>query len=101
MCSKFSLPPNNLFRYFQIRQRIKSLFPAFGSVPMNQLWEEFLSSDFHQNSFLSSVYNKLLASDRSTWEKELGTVFSNEWWEISITKIHTRSISAHFHAHTV
>lgn len=101
LSSEFQLPPSHLFRYFQIRHCAKSLFPAFPSSPPLQLWEEFLSPDPPQKSFISKIYNKLLNHDTSSitkvkaaWEGELGLELHDTWWDVALNKIHSSSTCA-------
>ena len=97
----YQLPPSHLFRYFQIRHCVKSLFPTFPSSPTVQLWEEFLCSSPFQKSLISKMYNKLLSYDnlpstkfKTAWEQELGLNLEDSYWELALDKIHKSSSCA-------
>ncbi len=101
LSSEFQLPPSHLFRYFQVRHCAKSLFPTFPSIPLIQLWDDFLLSDPLQKSRISGIYNKLLSYDSSpiikikvAWEGELGLTLHEDWWDGALSKIHKSTICA-------
>lgn len=61
----FRLPSSHLFRHFQIRYRVKSLFPMFTQTPPTQMWDEFLQFDPSQKSHISRIYRLLLSSEET------------------------------------
>ena len=94
LSSQFNLPPSNLFRYFQIRHCASSLFPSYPSLPVNQPWDDLLSLKSSQKSLISKVYEILMTFDNQpitktkiAWERELGVVFPDQWWDKAVHKI--------------
>lgn len=101
LVTEFSLPPSHLFRYFQVRNCAKSLFTNFPHLPPKQPWGELLQFNPLQRSLISKVYSSIQAYDdhlpiktRETWERELGLVFDEDWWESALKVIHKISICA-------
>lgn len=101
LVNNFSLPPSHLFRYFQVRNCAKSLFSNFPHLPPKQQWGDFLQFSILQRSLISRIYSSiqsfddhLTTSTRETWERELGLVFDEHWWESALQVIHKTSICA-------
>lgn len=101
LASEFDLPQSHLFRYFQIRACAKSLFPDFPHRPLEQPWGELIQLNPQQRSLISKIYNSIQSYDvflttntKKAWERELGLVFDDDWWEAALTTIHKTSICA-------
>lgn len=95
------LPVTHLFRYFQIRHCISSLFPSYPSLPHTQPWEELLSLKFNKKSIISIIYKQLMDVEvhttikvRMSWEQELGINISDHQWEKAIATIRSSTPSA-------
>lgn len=101
LVTEFNLPPSHLFRYYQVRNCAKSLFPNFPHLPPKQPWGELLQFNPSQRSLISKVYSSIQAYDdhltrntRETWQRELGLNFHEHWWESALKVIHKTSICA-------
>lgn len=101
LVTKFSLPPSHLFRYFQVRNCAKSLFSNFPHLLPEQLWGELLQLNPLQRSLISKIYSSIQSYDghlttnaREAWERELGFVVDEDWWEFALKVIHKTSICA-------
>ncbi len=101
LVTEFTLPHSHLCRYFQIRNCAKSLFPNFPHLPPKQPWGELLQFNPSQRSLMSKVYISIQSYDdllttntKETWERELGLIFDEGWWESALKVIHKTSICA-------
>uniref|UniRef100_A0A671WYB0 Reverse transcriptase domain-containing protein n=1 Tax=Sparus aurata TaxID=8175 RepID=A0A671WYB0_SPAAU len=101
LVTKFSLPPSHLFRYFQVRNCAKSLFSNFPNLPPKQPWADLLQFNISQGSLISRIYSsiqlyddRLITNTKETWERELGLIFDEHWWESALQVIHKTSICA-------
>lgn len=101
LATEFNLPPSHLFRYFQVRNCAKSLFSNFPHLPAEQPWGELLQLNPSQRSIISKIYSSIQSYDgyltnyiKGTWERELGLVFDEHWWESALKVIHKASICA-------
>uniref|UniRef100_A0A8C5D9N9 Reverse transcriptase domain-containing protein n=1 Tax=Gouania willdenowi TaxID=441366 RepID=A0A8C5D9N9_GOUWI len=97
----FNLPPTHLFRYFQVRNCAKALFPGFPYLPPEQPWTELLRLTPSQKSIISKIYNIIQSYDnylttktKKAWENELGVVFNQCWWDSALKLIHKTTICA-------
>lgn len=94
LSSKFDLPAAHLFRYFQIRHCLSSLFSDYVQLPTPLSWDDFLNKNPFEKSFVSTIYSTLLELDgtsvnraRKAWEQELGMVFTDEWWDRAVNVV--------------
>lgn len=101
LVTEFNLPPSHLFRYFQVKNCTKSLFPNFPHLPSKQPWGELVQFNPSQRSLISKVYSSIQAYDdrlaintRGAWERELGFNFDEHWWGSVLNVIHKTSICA-------
>lgn len=101
LAREFNLTLSHLFRYFQFRNCAKSLFPAFPHPPPEQVWDEFLGLNPLQKSLVSTIYCTMQSYDgllttrtKEAWERELGFVLDEHWWDAALNTIHRSSICA-------
>lgn len=101
LAGEFNLPPSHLFRYFQLRNCVKSLFSNFPQLPAEQVWDGLLQLNPTQKSLISKVYGIIQSYDdclttktKGAWEHELGLNFEEQWWETALRVIHKSSICA-------
>lgn len=92
---------DHLFRYFQIRNCVKSLFPNFPQLPPEQTWDSLLRLNVSQRSLNSKVYGTIQSYDdhltirtKEAWEREFGLTFDADWWELVWNGIYKASICA-------
>ena len=98
LATKFGISNLGLFRYFQLRNFIKTQFTSFPALPENTLLEDIMSSPVSQNSIssihgLSSQIPPLLGL-KNIWEKELGLTLDEFWWSDVLLRINTTCICA-------
>lgn len=98
---KFDLPRSHLFRFFQIRHFILNQNPKFPSRPPETILDSLLVLDSEQKHLISSIYNLLNSTDeiptsgpQGSWEQELGTALSEEYWQRALKPVHSSSICA-------
>lgn len=77
LASGFNLPPSHLFRYFQVRNCVKSLFCNFPQLPSQQTRDGLLQLNPIKKSFISKVYHIIQSYDdylttkaKGAWERE-------------------------------
>ncbi len=96
--TKYSLPSNHLFRFFQVRHFVKKLFPHFPNCPPECPLDHFLTLSAGQKHLISVIYTLISALNdcfsRESWEHELGiSVTDDQWGDIS-NLVHSSSICA-------
>lgn len=101
LLDKYNLPRHHQFRYFQIRNFVKSQFPEFPSVPALSPWEELFKLKPSNNSLISHIHGLLMTfgeqiplKSRSAWEEELGRSFEDDWWREAISRINSTTSCA-------
>lgn len=101
LSSKYKLPTAHLFRYFQIRHCVSSLFSCYPSLPDTQPWEQLLALKPNKKSVISIIYKQLMDMDiystvkiKTSWEQELGITISDQLWEKAISTVRTSTPSA-------
>lgn len=101
LSEKFDLPKSHLFRYFQIRHFIRNQNPKFPSRPPETLIDSLLALGPEQKRLISSIYlliasavDSPITNPKDSWERELGTTLSDEYWPRVLRAIHSSSICA-------
>lgn len=101
ICTKYNLPRSNLFRYFQIRNFVKTHYPSYPELPNDQPWEGLTTFTPGQKGLISNIYHSLtrfnmfpLIKNRNKWETELNESFPDEWWDGAIDRINTSTSCA-------
>ena len=56
LCEKFNLPKSNLFRYFQVRNFVKSNNTCFPNIPPNSIIDSILDIPTNQKGLISKIY---------------------------------------------
>ena len=97
---KYRLPRSNFFRFLQVRNYIRNLFPTFERASPSPL-DKFLLNNAVPDVRVSHLYESLQAVNLPTtsaiklaWENELGTPISDELWDDSLEEINTCSINS-------
>ena len=99
LATKFGISNLGLFRYFQLRNFIKTQFTSFPALAEKTLLEDIMSSPVSQNS-ISSIHGLLssqippLLGLKNIWEKELGLTLDEFWWSDVLLRINTTCICA-------
>lgn len=99
--SKFELQQNDLFRYFQARQFARSHSPQFPNLPNKSLVDSMLNVPFWLRGFTAHCYTLIMSMDnvkldkiKNNWEKELGTVISEDTWTDALKKVNSSTSCA-------
>lgn len=87
LSTKYSLPSSHLFRFFQVRDFVKKLFPHFPNRPPECHLDHFLTLGAGQKHLISVIYNLISAlnvdptvSLRESWDHDLGIFITDEQW---------------------
>lgn len=98
---RYALSGNDLFRYFQIRHFVQAKFPSFPYAPPKLAWEKCLQILPNQRGIISQIYNHLmtlnahtLSKTKSSWETELGSELTDEFWEVAVNRIYSSTSCA-------
>ena len=104
LCKKFAISPRNLFRYFQVRDFVRTHCPSFPVLPAVDPHNILFELTHNQKGQISHLYNYILTLDddscaqkqRLGWETELETKFGDEWWKEALRRVHTSASCARF-----
>ena len=101
LSEKYDLPRSHLFRFFQIRHFIQNQNPIFPSRPPETLIDSLLSLNPERKRLISSIFSLIddavgtpATHPKDAWERELGTVLSDDFWEQVLELVHSSSICA-------
>lgn len=99
LVKKYNIPMLHRFRYFQVRDFIRTHFLSFPSEPPPSPLVECLKLKPHLPGCVSQIYSIIqninchpLHHLRTQWGEDLNTELSEETWQRVIQKIHTSSI---------
>uniref|UniRef100_A0A3P9JW43 Reverse transcriptase domain-containing protein n=1 Tax=Oryzias latipes TaxID=8090 RepID=A0A3P9JW43_ORYLA len=101
LSKKYALPNQHLFRFFQIRDYVKKLFPHFPNRPPETLLDVLLSKDPFVNGCISSVYKSIWTASskpsntvKTAWEDGLNLNITEQQWRSALSLVHLSSICA-------
>lgn len=101
MCEQFHIPKNHFFRYLQIRDFVRKMFPQFPAPPPCSPYDHILEDPLRWKGIVSILYCKILAplhislsQIKAWWEEDLEIVISDEDWEAALYRIHKSSVCA-------
>ncbi|CAJ1062856.1 LINE-1 reverse transcriptase -like protein [Xyrichtys novacula] len=94
LANKYELPNSHLFRFFQIRDFVKTHNPSFPNKPPSSGMEPILEAPGQLKGLLSFVY-KVISSLRATtvdgirlgWEEEFGEPIADDTWKRAQTLV--------------
>ena len=99
LLTKYNLPQHHLFRFFQVRDYVKKLFPHFPNRPPETLVDALLKRDLIAKGCISFLYRSIWAASstslnavRSAWEVILNVKLTEQQWESAFSLIHLSSI---------
>uniref|UniRef100_A0A8C6WLN3 Reverse transcriptase zinc-binding domain-containing protein n=1 Tax=Neogobius melanostomus TaxID=47308 RepID=A0A8C6WLN3_9GOBI len=94
LSQKYSLPKNHLFRYFQIRNFVKSNTMSFPFISPCTIVDELFEKSFRQKGALSKIYclitnikSECMEKIKKQWEAELGKQLSEVDWKRALSQI--------------
>lgn len=100
LCDKFQLPRNNLFRFMQIRDYVRTHLPSYVSASPSLL-DRCLLQNTGANRKVSHFYESLLtlqppsmSAIKSSWENEFGAQIPEATWQQSLDEINNCSINS-------
>ncbi len=88
MCKQFDTPKNIFFRYLQIRDFVRKMFPQFPDLPPCSPYDHLLGDPPRWKDIISTFYCKILiplctslSQIKALWEDDLEMVIPHEYWE--------------------
>ena len=100
LCEIYNLQRSDMFRYFQVRNFVKTHSPIFPEIPARSGIEVFMPAASLAKGVVSYLYEAIPRKDpglgkiKSSWETELGFTFSDEWWEQATERVNSSSSCA-------
>ena len=99
LAKKYNLPILHRFKYFQVRDFIRTNFPSFPYKPPPSPLVELLKLEPHLLGCVSRIYSIIQNINcypshhlRTQWEEDLNAELPGETWQRAIRRIHTSSI---------
>lgn len=94
LCEKFNLPRSHLFRYFQIRNFVKSNSASFPNAPPDSIIDSILDIPTNQKGLISKIYILISHLGESSfdkikrdWEEQLGKAIDDRVWDSALTRV--------------
>ena len=91
LCEQFNLPKSHLFRYFQIRNFVKSNSTFSPNISPNSVIDSILDITTNQKGLISRRYTLIshlkatsLDKIRKDWEEELGRAIDDSSWDSAL-----------------
>lgn len=101
LLTTYDLPRHHLFRFFQVRDYVKKLFPYFPNRPPETLIDTLLNTDPTAKRSISLLYSSIMsvsstsfAATQSIWEENLNIKLTNQQWDTILSLVHKSSICA-------
>lgn len=101
LSQRYNLPQSHLFRYFQVRHFVRSIYPHFPHLPPKSNLDHILEVNISNRGTISRLYNLINSltspptlSSKVHWEDDLNHKFTDAEWDEVLRKTYTSSICA-------
>ncbi len=101
LSKKFILPSSHIFRYFQIRDYVKTVLPQFPNKPSKSIIDDIMSFNPTRKRAISHILGLLsglectsMSRIRIAWEQDLRTSIDDGTWAKIVKRVHSSSMCA-------
>lgn len=98
LLTEYNLPQHHLFRFFQVRDYVKKLFPHFPNRPPETLVDTLLNTDPIAKGCISFLYRSIWAASstsltavQNAWEESLNIKLTEQQWQSALSLVNLSS----------